>query len=141
MKLKWILLTLLLLVNCAPDLDTTPHKITRDIEKDLNFEIKWRLISYSQLKGKISISCAWNIVFRNNSKISYHLTINEFKLEDEEGFQITSYKLRYGDPIVNVTVSAGQSIEQQGNFSIDVGSLKVANSIKVINPSGKRTEL
>ncbi|MFC1485924.1 hypothetical protein ACFL55_02735 [Candidatus Latescibacterota bacterium] len=141
MKVKWLLSIVLLLLsmNCdhddgvsssKPVLDTTPHEIVNMYWSGghISADINWRFISYEEVEGGITVTGAWNVDMRNVGTSRYQVAITKFTFEDEDEFQISVYDPGNYD-IFSVILDAGESVQRQGNFTIAVASVDIANSI------------
>jgi len=139
MHLRWFLPVLLIFAaSCDRDdgmssktaLDTTPHSIVNMYWSSghISADINWRFISSEKTEGGITVTGAWNVELRNAGTISYEVAITKFTFEDEDEFQIAVYDPGKYD-IIDVTLDPEESTQRQGNFTIEVASVDIANSI------------
>ena len=139
MRLRWFFpIILLFAANCDRDdgvssklaLDTTPHSIVNMYWSSghISADINWRFISSEETEGGITVTGAWKVELRNAGSIRYEVAITKFTFEDEDEFQIALYDPGKYD-IIDVTLDPEESTHRQGNFTIEVASVDIANSI------------
>jgi hypothetical protein len=138
---KLLMLGMLLLVSgCLtdsnsdsdkPKLDTNVYKFTGAHwpETTIYADYGYKFLSYVKTTTGITVTVSWNTLISNTGDINYRIKISRFTYEGLDGFQIAEY---YPIPlnIVDVTIEAGKSRQDQGNFNINVTSIEEANKIK-----------